>query len=117
MKIVINRCFGGFGLSDDAMHQYLQKKQIVYEVEVDQYNRNLFCTVATNPDESDKDFIWDCNFERNDPVLVQVIEEMGPEANGACADLKVVEIPDDVEWHIAEYDGQEHVAQDHKTWC
>jgi len=27
-----------------------------------------------------------------------------------------VEIPDDVKWHIHEYDGLEHVAEDHRTW-
>jgi hypothetical protein len=28
----------------------------------------------------------------------------------------VVEIPDGVEWEIAEYDGLEWVAEKHRTW-
>jgi len=25
-------------------------------------------------------------------------------------------VPDDVKWHIAEFDGWEWVAEDHRTW-
>jgi hypothetical protein len=58
----------------------------------------------------------DSDLERNDPVLVQVVEELGEDANGAHAELKIVEIPDDVEWQIDEYDGVEWVAEKHRTW-
>jgi hypothetical protein len=37
-------------------------------------------------------------------------------ANGAHANLKIVEIPGDVSWHIGEYDGNEWVAEDHRSW-
>jgi len=30
--------------------------------------------------------------------------------------LKVVEIPDDVEWNVQEYDGNEWVAEKHRIW-
>lgn len=53
---------------------------------------------------------------RNDADLVAVVEELGKRASGKCADLKVVEIPDGVEWEIKEYDGNEHVAEVHRTW-
>jgi hypothetical protein len=45
-----------------------------------------------------------------------VVLELGEAANGRCAELKVVEIPDDVEWQIEEYDGLEWVAEKHRTW-
>jgi len=54
--------------------------------------------------------------ERDSPILIQVIEELKDEANGHCANLKVVEIPDDVDWTIEEYDGFEWVAEVHRTW-
>lgn len=54
--------------------------------------------------------------DRTDPKLIQVIEELGELANGRCAKLKIVEIPDDVEYHIHEYDGYEHIAENHRTW-
>jgi hypothetical protein len=53
---------------------------------------------------------------RADPLLVQVVEELGAAANGSCASLKVVEIPDGVDWEIDEYDGSETIAEKHRSW-
>ena len=53
---------------------------------------------------------------RADPILVQVVEELGNAANDRFAQLAVVEIPDGVEFEISEYDGREHVAEAHRTW-
>jgi len=53
---------------------------------------------------------------RADPKLIQVVEELGDKANGSCAKLEIVEIPDGVDWQIEEYDGNEHVAEKHRTW-
>lgn len=53
---------------------------------------------------------------RDDALLVQVVEELGEAANGKCAELRVVEIPADVEFVIEEYDGTEHIAEAHRTW-
>jgi hypothetical protein len=54
--------------------------------------------------------------ERDDPLLVQVVEELGAEANGKFAELKVVTIPGNVEWEISEYDGYEEIEEKHRTW-
>ncbi len=54
--------------------------------------------------------------ERDNPLLIQVIEELGGKANGSGSKLKIVEIPDDVDWTIEEYDGNEHIAEKHQTW-
>jgi hypothetical protein len=91
-KIVINVCHGGFGLSEEATARYKQLEGI------------------TDPDW------WAGSIERDDPRLIQVVEEFGPLVNDRCSELRIVEIPDDVQWHIAEYDGYEHVAEDHRTW-
>jgi hypothetical protein len=48
--------------------------------------------------------------------LVQMIEEDAVLYSGSSASLRVVEVPDDVEWHIHDYDGREHVAENHRTW-
>lgn len=48
--------------------------------------------------------------------LIQVIKELGEEANGAHANLKIVEIPANVDWQIAEYGGFEHVEEVHQAW-
>lgn len=54
--------------------------------------------------------------KRNDPKLVEVVERLGEDANGNFADLSIVEIPDDVDWVVEEYDGNEWVAEKHRTW-
>ncbi len=53
---------------------------------------------------------------RTDKDLVDVVELLGKEANGSCANLKIVDIPDGIEFYIHDYDGNEHVAEAHKTW-
>ena len=55
---------------------------------------------------------------RDDPALVQVIEELGADANTHYSEPKVIEIPDDVAWQIErhEHDGIEYVAEKHRTW-
>jgi hypothetical protein len=53
---------------------------------------------------------------RTNPLLIQVIEELGDKASGRFSKLSIVEIPDDVEFTIEEYDGFEHVAEAHRTW-
>jgi hypothetical protein len=54
-------------------------------------------------------FEWE--WKRDDPKLVKMVET--GEFN---EDLKIVEIPDDVDWIIQEYDGFEWVAENHRTW-
>ena len=90
MKIVINNCFGGFGLSPEAWRRYAELK-------------------GGLPDD-------EYGIERDDPTLVQVVEELGSKSWGSCAELRVVEIPDGVRWQIQEYDGNEHIAEVHRTW-
>ena len=90
MKIVINRCYGGFGLSDKALE--------------------LYNTLA------DTNLQYACELERNDPILVHVVETLGAEANGRFAKLHIVEIPDDVNWEISDYDGMESVEEVHRSW-
>ena len=64
----------------------------------------------------DKHCLDNRNVGRDDPDLVAVVEQLGELANGDHAELKVVKIPDDVEWEIDEYDGFEKVAEKHRAW-
>ncbi len=54
--------------------------------------------------------------DRTDPDLIAVVHKLGEKANGACAELDIVEIPNGVEWEIDEYDGIERIAEKHRTW-
>lgn len=136
-KIVINNCFGGFGLSKEAMQAYAARKgltlypdknpfgkiywvvppeQRVAEVSDEQWAKISKTERAEYNKKHEKQIIYDRNIPRDDPDLVAVVEELGERANDQFADLKVVEIPDDVEWQIQEYDGLERVAEVHRTW-
>ena len=89
MKVVINKCYGGFGISKAGLKRY---EEITGE---------------------SKEY-WD--IDRDDPALVQLVEELGKAVNDSYSDLAIVEIPDDVEWEVEEYDGAEWVAEKHRTW-
>jgi len=64
---------------------------------------------------------FDQDVRRDDPILIQIIEELGlrAAARGGYSKLGIIEIPDDVPadgWTIMEYDGMEWVAEKHRTW-
>jgi hypothetical protein len=40
----------------------------------------------------------------------------GKVSHGYAGELKVVEVPADVDWYVVEYDGKEHVSEFHRTW-
>ena len=82
-KIVYNGCFGGFGLSRAAWERYVElggKAESQYDM------------------------------DRTDPILVQVVEELGQEANGSFADLCIRELETGTKYRIDEYDGSESVV-------
>lgn len=93
MKIVINTQHGGFGLSEEAETKYKGILGIV-----------------------DENFYASCDVPRDCPVLVALVEELGERVNTAYSTLKVVEVPDEVDWYIDEYDGMEWIAETHRTW-
>jgi hypothetical protein len=80
-KFVINRCYGGFGLSEEGLNLYnsLSEKSLAYSYDID----------------------------RDDPFLVQVVETLGEKADGFNAELEIVIIPEDLDFEITEYDGME----------
>jgi len=90
MKIIINTCYGGFGLSEKALALFNERSGTV-----NTYGRDI---------------------TRNNPILVEIVEQLGEAADGGFAELKVVDIPDDVKWQIEEYDGNEWVAEKHRKW-
>lgn len=113
-KIVINQDFGGFSLSDRAIERYCELKGIRFEKMTDRDTPYYYHAGSLGDDEQ---MIWENNFDRDDPALVQTVEELGEEAYGRYAILKIVEIPDDVEWVIQEYDGRETIHEKHRIWA
>lgn len=126
MRVVINTCFGGFRLSEEAY-----EKLIEYGVPLRDYVEekrdpvtHLFVPDPSNDGEvilrggSVFSKYWDTwtRDNRTHPLVVQVVEELGERANGPCARLKIVVIPENVDWDINAYDGREHVAEKHRCW-
>ena len=110
VKVVINADFGGFGLSDEAMREYGRRKGLnLVEKTMDDF-------VFFYEDESKREIFSERDIPRDDSVLVAIVEEMGEKANNRYSFLKVVEIPDNVDWYIEEFDGDEWVAERHRTW-
>ena len=142
MKIVINTCYGGFHPSAKAilrwaelsgMELHLIKRRIPFKREMEEIyyydeippeeeSRNLFymyySTKPLNPDGTivDNSYWYYDDEIRIDPYFIQAVEELGEEANSHLSDLKVIEIPDDIEWEIEDYDGIEWVSEKHRTW-
>jgi hypothetical protein len=113
--IVINECHGGFGLSREAQLAYLDRAGIAY---IPVAREDRYSNLTHGPYIMVNGNHWsDREIDRDDPVLVSLVRELGTEAFGAHAELKVVTIPADVEWEINEYDGREWVAEKHRTWC
>ena len=95
-KIVFNACYGGFGLSDKAVARYWEIKGLPV------------------PDDFTR---FDLVEDRSDPVLVQVVEELGKKANTDYSNLQIRELPAGTKYRIDEYDGSESVmTQDEYTW-
>ncbi len=139
MKVVINSCFGGFGLSYEGVMKYAELSgfELYPFVEerdanghIDFANRNNVPYIGqkdvwlihytkkplVNGKYEDDSYFSERDIPRNDENLVKAVEQLKGKANGMCAKLEIVEIPDDVEWEIDEYDGNEHIAEKHRTW-
>ena len=126
MKVAVNAGYGGFCISDKAFGAILKRKGIAFET----YNGIDFYKAGHLGENDHRIYSWnqfDKKYEgldsmeedrirRTDPDLIAVIEELKDEANGRSAKIRIAEIPDDVEWHIADYDGFETIAENHRTW-
>lgn len=125
-KVVINAKHGGFGLSDEAAEWLIEERDwTVTHFEDGNYADPDADLVDVNKNQ-DRDYPSGDTYRivgrrddpelRADPDLVEVIERDDIDASGRHAELRVVEVPADVDWTIEEYDGAEWVAETHRTW-
>ena len=119
MKIAINTCYGGFGLSQKALKRLIElgvplavDEEEIYGVHITEFT-NSETLALLGPLHLVRDFEAEY---RTHPLVIQVIEELEEKAYGDHAELKIVDIPDNVKWSIQEYDGVEWIAEDHRTW-
>lgn len=132
MKIVINSCYGGFSLSPKGERRYLELKGLnsyFYKQSKYNYPDNAIEFVRLDNIDDVPDLFFYCTtydqgktlldypkdvfhsrcLKRNDPILGQVVEELGAESFGKCAKLEVVDIDKGRWFKIDEYDGYESI--------
>lgn len=100
LKVVINKCYGGFGISKECCERMaeLGSKKAKERLEhCEKYDSGRWYGYI--------------DVKRHDKYLVQAVEELGEKADGPYAKLEVVKvyIPDEP-YTITEYDGYESVA-------
>lgn len=134
-KIVYNACFGGFELSHEAIMRYAEIKGMTlypkeesvlgyhyYLCPPDEFDR-IYAEELANPvspdrfETSNRLYFSVRDIERNDPALVQVVEELGEAANGSFSKLQITEVPAGTLYRIDAYDGREYVeTRDGYDW-
>ena len=133
MKVILNKCYGGFGISREGYEFYCKKKGLTpnfYIQDVPNHlikkndcdNLSFYCFLKDYGDrvlETEVD--WKTHLDlytsyRDDPILIEVVEELGEKASGRFANLEVVDIPDDMDYVIDDYDGIETLRPNTPTW-
>lgn len=102
-KIVYNACFGGFGLSEAGMRRYAELKGFSYGSDGTEHWHMPYLS-----DQDGKTIRAD-DIARTDPILVQVVEELGERADTRFSNLQIAEVPAGTKYRIDEYDGNESV--------
>ena len=107
-KVVYNNCYGGFSISlkavewletnckDDELRDFI--KLLRKEYSFSSKDECLCYKISSLFDDI-----------RHHPDLVAVVEALGKEASGACANLAIKEISGN-QYRIEEYDGAEEVV-------
>ena len=112
-KIVYNACYGGFGLSEAAVRRYAEIKGWEFKThQFDEHNARYYMI------DNEGNEIDECDLnDRADPVLVQVVEELGDAADTLYSNLCIRELPAGTKYRIEEYDGSEAVVTiDEYNW-
>jgi len=123
MKIAVNRCYGGFTINNDVA-KLLKEKGVTITFVGEKYSDGS--GPKTSFGDEDYHYLSNDNFDiesdnynawRADPRLIESIEKIGTDkAGGSSSEIEIVEIPDDIDWHIDDYDGIESVHEEHRSW-
>lgn len=109
-KVVYNACYGGFSISlkavdwlesnciDESLREHIKIAKAESLSSTSSLKDEYLCY-----DVSD----WFCD-KRHHKDLVAVVEALGDEASGSCAELEITEISGN-QYRIDEYDGSEEV--------
>lgn len=139
-KVILNKSYGGFDVSMKAYQEYAKRKHLKLSFYKQVFKDcKMTYTLVSSKNIKDKEFFYTISTKghgrlthhipdedilylnedfREDETLIDVVEELGKEANTIYSDLVVVEIPDDVakDYVIDNYDGIEVLHQRVKEW-
>lgn len=91
IRIAISRDYGGFNITEEAFELYKERSGSLLE--------------------------YDWEISRDDPILIEVIEEMAKKGlKYTRGHIKIVDIPDGVVWYIQNYDGIETIMEHARKW-
>ena len=98
--VMYNNRIGGFGLSNAAIKLYNQRKP------------------EDAPDVSEAGYASGRDLDRTDPVMVQVVRELGDKTNTAFSRICLEELPDEYKgfYSIDEFEGAETVRIEHDKY-
>jgi len=102
MKIVINSCYGGFGLSKQARDLLAERgfDPAIQSLKNDPESKYSFANYYGTTSEVEF---------RSHPLVIQVIEELGEKANGLNSKLKIIELNIENIIDIYNFDGKEKI--------
>lgn len=105
MKIVLNKRFGGFSLSNAALVRFAHLRGLTLY----KYEDDGCVEFYTTPTFEVSSYFSHRLLSRTDPLLIQTIEELGDLANGPCARLAILDIAPGQQYRICDYDGKEYL--------
>ncbi len=142
-EIVINKCWGGFGLSHKAIMLYAKLSGFKlypfveirekrgekwspttgkYKPYINEKSKDNSCDLIhyfrkplKNGVYENNAYFSDRDIERDDLMLIKVIKTLGSKSSDRLANLKIVKIPADIERKINDYDDMESVEEKHTS--
>lgn len=111
-RIVINRSYDEFCISHLAL---IRLRELGQREALEEEDSGAYWPAAAGPREPSLNQ-YGKFIPRDDADLVRVVEELGEAADGHAATLRIVTIPEDVQWVITKTEGGEQVSEVHRTW-
>lgn len=104
MKMLINGCYGGFGISEEALEVIAKNNEALFKEFVERGVYDTACNEWYN-------YKLDCTEIRTNQILISELESLiendfPVDRSSSC--IEIVEIPDNAtDWRLIDYDGVE----------
>ena len=107
MKILLNKCPGAFDLSEKALIQWAQKKQLPLYVTRGIPDDTFFIKAKSARQSPEDGKVKMEEMSRIDPDLIEIVSILKKDADTIYSKLDIVEIDDNISYTIEENDGFE----------